>query len=107
MGFHAEQLTQQRSVAIIGAGQTGVAAALGFLNADYPYGGLFFPAAAGSPASASVLFGLISDPTPLLDLRSGWRRTAFGRLTEHTRGERGGKNRADLIAPTMRPAAPW
>jgi hypothetical protein len=34
------------------------------------YGHLFFPAAAGSPAFASALFGLISDPAPLLTLDS-------------------------------------
>jgi 2-polyprenyl-6-methoxyphenol hydroxylase-like FAD-dependent oxidoreductase len=35
-----------------------------------PYGQLFFPAAAGSPRFASALFGLISDPTPLLGIDS-------------------------------------
>jgi hypothetical protein len=35
-----------------------------------PYGQLFFPAAAGSPRFASALFGLISDPTPMLGIDS-------------------------------------
>jgi 2-polyprenyl-6-methoxyphenol hydroxylase-like FAD-dependent oxidoreductase len=44
------------------------------------YGHLFFPAAAASPAFASALFGLISDPTPLLRIDS--ERAARDWVTE-------------------------
>ncbi|HEX7824429.1 MAG TPA: styrene monooxygenase/indole monooxygenase family protein [Mycobacterium sp.] len=45
-----------------------------------PYGQLFFPAAAASPAFGAALFGLLSDPNPLL--RIGSRRAARDFITQ-------------------------
>ncbi|MDT5229732.1 MAG: hypothetical protein QOI39_232 [Mycobacterium sp.] len=49
-----------------------------------PYGQLFFPAASVSPAFGAALFGLLSDPNPLL--RIGSRRAARDFIT-HVAGE--------------------